>query len=65
MAEGTDCGLIVERCPTGCASLTIDLGDCEAVIDLPAAETRKLIRALSAALGDGFERTFGAEAADA
>jgi len=57
--ENTPCGLIVERGPSGCASLTIDLGECEAVIDLPATETRKLIRALTAALGDGFERTMG------
>ncbi len=51
--------------PAGCTTLTIDLGDLEAVVDLPRAETRKLIRALSAALGDGFERTHGMEERDA
>ncbi|MCP1550662.1 MULTISPECIES: hypothetical protein [Methylorubrum] len=65
MSENAACSLTVERGASGCASLTIDLGECEAVIDLPHAETRKLIRALSAALGDGFERTHGTEASDA
>lgn len=65
MAEDISCGLTVEPGPAGCTTLTIDLGECEAVVDLPRAETRKLIRALSAALGDGFERTHGTEARDA
>ena len=50
--------------PAGCTTLTIDLGECEAVVDLPCAKARKLIRALAAAIGDGFERTHGTEVGD-
>lgn len=65
MSEPGAVSFLAQPGPAGCTTLTIDLGECEAVVDLPRAETRKLIRALAAALGDGFERTHGTEARDA
>ena len=65
MSVHTDCPIAVDRGPAGSACITIGIGEYQAVVDLPRAEARKLIRALAAAIGDGFERTHGTEAGDA
>ena len=63
MTDDASCDFTVEPGPAGSARLTIGIGDREAVVDLPRGEARTLIRALSAAIGDGRERTFTTEAA--
>lgn len=65
MADETPCGFTIEPNALGGAAITLDVGAFEATVDLPRAEAQAMIRALSAAIGDGFERTFPAGAADA
>lgn len=64
-ADQTPCAFTVEPNANGGAAVTLDIGGYAATVDLPREQAQAFILALSAAIGDGFARTFKAGAPDA
>ncbi len=63
MANETPVSFEVEPSANGGAAVTLDIGQFAATAELSRDDVRSLIRALAAAIGDGFERTFTMEKA--